>query len=54
MIQAIIKYGIQPGGIIGGEWVWAMNHTQSKCYLVDSDEYKEMLTQHGFGKHPVP
>ena len=43
MLQAILKYGIQPGGKIGGEWIFALNHTQMKCYLVDGKEYKEAL-----------
>lgn len=49
--QAILKYGIAPGGIIGGEWVWAINHTQPKCYLVDGIEYAAMLQEHGFSTH---
>lgn len=49
--QAILKYGIAPGGIIGGEWVWAMNHNQPKCYLVDGLEYQAMLQEHGFSNH---
>lgn len=49
--QAILKYGIAPGGIIGGEWVWAMNHNQPKCYLVDGSEYQAMLQEHGFSSH---
>jgi hypothetical protein len=53
MLQAIIKYGIQAGGLIGGEWVWAMNHTQMKCYLVDSTEYLDMLAEHKLPAHPV-
>lgn len=53
MIEAILKYGIQPGGLIGGEWVWAMNHTQIKCYLVDSKEYQDMLKSNNLPNHPV-
>jgi hypothetical protein len=49
--QAILKYGIAPDGIIGGEWVWAMNHNQPKCYLVDGVEYQAMLQEHGFSSH---
>jgi hypothetical protein len=43
MLQAILKYGIQPGGKIGGKWVFAMNHTQMKCFLEDGNEYKLAL-----------
>ncbi len=43
MLQAILRYGIKPGGDIGGEWVWAMNHNQTKCFLTDSKEYDEAL-----------
>ena len=46
MIQAILKYGIQAGGKIGGEWIWALNHTQMKCFLVDSVEYQHALQKH--------
>ena len=53
MLQAIIKYGIQAGGLIGGEWVWAMNHTQIKCYLVDGKEYLDMLAEHKLPTHPA-
>lgn len=53
MLQAILKHGIQAGGVIGGEWVWAMNHTQIKCYLTDSDEYKAMINEHGLASHPT-
>lgn len=49
--QAILKYGIAPGGVIGGEWVWAMNHNQIKCYLLDGKEYQELLKEHGFSTH---
>ncbi len=45
MLQAILKHGIQPGGKIGGEWVFAMNGTQCKCFLVDSVEYQEVLAR---------
>lgn len=53
MLQAILKYGIQPGGLIGGEWVWAINHTQSKCYLIDSKEYIQALQENNLTTHPV-
>jgi hypothetical protein len=53
MMQAIMKYGIRAGGLIGGEWVWAMNHTQIKCYLVDGKEYLDMLSEHGHTTHPI-
>jgi len=43
MLQAILKHGIQAGGKIGGEWVFAMNGTQCKCFLVDGKEYQEAL-----------
>jgi hypothetical protein len=45
MLQAILKHGIQAGGKIGGEWVFAMNGTQCKCFLVDSKEYQEVLNR---------
>lgn len=45
MLQAILKHGIQAGGKIGGEWVFAMNGTQCKCFLVDSVEYQEVLNR---------
>lgn len=45
MLQAILKHGIQAGGKIGGEWVFAMNGTQCKCFLVDSKEYQEALAR---------
>lgn len=45
MLQAILKHGIQAGGKIGGEWVFAMNGTQCKCFLVDSKEYQEVLAR---------
>lgn len=47
VLQAMINHGIQKGGILGGEWVWAMNHTQIKCYLVDGVEYQNMLRANG-------
>lgn len=53
MLQAILKYGIQPGGLIGGEWVWAINHTQSKCYLLDSKEYIQALQDNNLTTHPI-
>jgi len=53
MLQAILKNGIQAGGLIGGEWVWAMNHTQIKCYLVDGKEYLDMLAEHKLSSHPA-
>lgn len=43
MVQAIQKYGIAPGGKIGGSWVFAMNGTQCKCFLTDSKEYLEAV-----------
>ena len=45
MLQAILKHGIQAGGKIGGEWIFAMNGTQCKCFLVDSKEYQEALAR---------
>jgi hypothetical protein len=45
MLQAILKHGIQAGGKIGGEWVFAMNGTQCKCFLVDGKEYQEALAR---------
>jgi hypothetical protein len=45
MLQAILKYGIQAGGKIGGEWIFAMNGTQCKCFLTDSTEYQEALSK---------
>ncbi len=45
ILQAILKYGIQPGGKIGGSWVFAINHTQMKCYLEDGKEYQEALLE---------
>ena len=53
MLQAILKYGIQPGGLIGGEWVWGYNHVQIKCYLTDSTEYIDMLAANNITTHPV-
>ncbi len=53
MLQAILKYGIQPGGLIGGEWVWGYNHVQIKCYLTDSTEYIDMLAANNLTTHPV-
>ena len=45
MLQAILKHGIQAGGKIGGEWIFAMNGSQCKCFLVDSKEYQEVLAR---------
>lgn len=45
MLQAILKHGIQAGGKIGGEWVFAMNGTQCKCFLVDGAEYQEAVAR---------
>ncbi len=45
MLQAILKYGIQAGGKIGGSWVFAMNGTQCKCFLVDGKEYQEAVAR---------
>lgn len=43
MLQAILKYGIQAGGKLGGKWIFAKNHTQMKCFLEDGKEYQEAL-----------
>ena len=45
MLQAILLHGVEKGGKIGGKWVWAMNHTQPKCFLADSEEYLQTLQE---------
>lgn len=51
--QAVMKYGILPGGLIGGQWVLGINHTQIKLYLLDGEEYIKLLSNEGFSEHPV-
>jgi len=41
--QSILKYGMKPGGLLGGEWVVSRNGTQTKILLVGSEEYKEAV-----------
>lgn len=43
LLQGILKHGISAGGKLNGEWVFAMDHSQCKCVLTDSEEYAEAL-----------
>lgn len=40
LLQCILQHGIGKGGVLGGEWVWAVNGGhQSECLLVGGTEH---------------
>jgi len=43
--RCILHHGISKGGHLGGEWVFAMAHSQCKAVLIDSPEYIEALAK---------
>lgn len=41
-VEACIECGIKKGGIIGGQYVWAVNHTQMRLVRVGSQLHKDL------------
>jgi len=43
LLEAIIEAGCEKGGILSGEWVWAVYHSQMRLVRVGSHLYNELL-----------
>lgn len=45
LLYAMVKHGIDPGGLLGGQWVWMRNGSQMNLVCVGSPDYDDALVE---------